>query len=173
MHRGVIASSFGDDELTAELLLHHELEHVGVPRSPAKWTTTGSVTALSVRVGGEARRKSGETPLNGDRRGTVGQSTKPVRLTDASGRPKCQHSVLRSSSTIPNECGSLWGRSIAASSSRTARISSIGLGSGGRRLVGRSSLIRGSSRRIAKARLPAGRDRLGTAMTLRGLRESG
>jgi len=70
MHRDVIASSFGDDELTAELLLHHELEHVGVPRSPAKWTTTGSVTALSVRVGGEARRKSGETPLNGDRRPT-------------------------------------------------------------------------------------------------------
>lgn len=30
MHRDVIASSFGDDELTAALLLHHELEHVGV-----------------------------------------------------------------------------------------------------------------------------------------------
>jgi hypothetical protein len=32
MHRDVIASSFGDGELTAALLLHHELEHVGGPR---------------------------------------------------------------------------------------------------------------------------------------------
>jgi hypothetical protein len=33
MHRGVVANSVGDAELTAALLLPHELEHVHVARA--------------------------------------------------------------------------------------------------------------------------------------------
>jgi hypothetical protein len=45
MHRDVVVNLFGDDELTAELLLRHELEHVNVPRSDCSDGRRGAAAA--------------------------------------------------------------------------------------------------------------------------------